>query len=372
MFDLQKAEEKAYKIKKNFRISRDTARKIVSIVLVVATLIINGFLSFMPYSGMDFSRLGTSAYWLNYVLLTGSEMVIMVAIYIIRKSRNLATDEIVGLCKDINVYRDRIYRLNKVKVSAEWLRNFYNPREKLNLFEDKIRNIQTGLMIDEPLEVEPEDKKRYKAYLKELARYKRDIQKYEWCEKQLKLVKRDREKFELIRQIVTEKAKLDESKVDEKKIEQLEKQVEAIDKELFENNFAIQRYKLKFEKVYWDTLVAEGQYNSKHRQSAYFHEKRLIAKRLQTFLMASLIISTIFLSMLPPILEPFTWQTVLDLFFKLVMFAWCGLQGLLLADNNILFDYKAVLGVRKSIYNELNYDLGVEKIVIEDEKKEQN
>lgn len=366
-FDLGKAEERIIKAKKNFKFTKDLARKSISIVLVVITLVINGFLSFMPYSGMDFTRLGTSAYWLNYGLLTSSELVVMFAMYILRKNKNLATEEIVNLTKDINFYRDRIYRLNKVKISAEWLRNFYNPREKLNLFEDKIRNIQTGLMIDEPLEVDPEDKKRYKAYKKELARYKRDIVKYEWCEKQLKLIKRDREKFELIRQIVAEKGKIDETKVDEKKIEQLEKQVEQIDKELFEQNFALQRFKLKFEKVYWDTLVAEGQYNSKHRPSAYFHEKKLIAKRMQMFLTTSLFVSTILLSMLPPIFEPFTWQTVLSLLLKLVMFAWSGLQGILLADNNILFDYKSVLGVRKTIYNELNYDLSIEKIVIEKE-----
>lgn len=371
-FDLEKAEEKAYKLKKNFRVSKDLLRKIISIVLIGATLIINGFLSFMPYSGMDFSRLGTSAYWLDYGLLTSSELVVMFAMYIMRKSRDLATDGIIELCKDINAYRKRIYRLNKVRVSADWLRNFYNPRERLNLFEDKIRNIQTGLVVDEPLKVDEEDKKRYKRYLKELAIYKRDVARYDWCENQLKLIKRDREKFELVRQIITEKSKLDEKQIDLVKIEKLEKQVEAIDKELVDSNFALQRYKLKFEKVYWDTLVAEGQYSAKHRQSAYFHEKRLVAKRMQTFLMVSLFVSTILFSMLPPIFEPFTWETILSLFLKLIMFAWSSLQGLLLADNNILFDYKSVLDVRKSIYNELNYDLGVDKIIIEEEKKEQN
>ena len=74
--------------------------------------------------------------------------------------------------------------------------------------------------------------------------------------------------------------------------------------------------------------------------------------------------------MLPPLFNNIGWQTLLNELLKIIVFCLAALKGIITADNNILFHYKSTLDVRKRIYNELNYDLGFTKIIIEENSEE--
>ena len=186
---LRDIEEKVNETKLKVKFSRDLLKKLIVTLIVITTIILNGFLSFMTLGGVDFSAFSTSAFWLNYTLLITSEIVILLCFYVFRKSKNLKEKEIQDLSDEIQGYRTKIFKLNLPKSVAEWLRNFYNPREKVNLFEDKLIAIQEKLNFNEPFEVDQEDKKAYKKYLKEKQRYEKNLKIYNWTINQLNLVK---------------------------------------------------------------------------------------------------------------------------------------------------------------------------------------
>lgn len=372
--------QRSFRDKVKDGLTKDFLKKTVSILLVCAVLVLNGFLSFMGYGGVDFSRLATSEYWLNYGLLVGSEIIILIALYIYRKQKDLQDKEIIDISNFINNSREKIYKINKVRESCEYLRNYYNPRERLQLYEDKIRKMQESCNLNEPYKVDKPtkqssklDKKKYKEYIKALKQYESDLKKFEWCNKQIELIKKSYEKLELAKVICVELAKVDKNTIDKEFIKKNQEEIEKLDKEIIKEKFAIGQFKIKYENVYWDVLVANTyNINSKHRPSVYFNEKKKIADRARTFLITSLFISAVLMSMLPPIWNEVSWETILTLLFRFILLCWAGFQGVLLADNNILFDYKTSLTARKTIYNELNYNLQFNKIVVEDKRKEQN
>lgn len=363
--------DKIENFKKKTVLSKDFWKTFISIILILMVFIMNGFLSFMQFGGFNLSQLKTVEYWINYALLIASEIIIMVSIYSIKKSKNLQNSEILELSKFINDNRKKIYKINRVKESANWLRNYYNWREKLNLFEDKITSIQTNCNIDEPLAVEKEDKHLYKQYLKKLKQYNKNKEKYDWCIEQLALIKLYRNKLEYAKLICVENAKLKEDDINIEKIKEYETRIDEIDKELQLKKFAYSNFKFKYENVYWDTLIAEEKdLSEKNRPNAYFHENKLLFKKLKSFIASSLIISALLVSMLPPLFNNIGWQTLLNELLKIIVFCLAALKGIITADNNILFHYKSTLDVRKRIYNELNYDLGFTKIIIEENSEE--
>ena len=388
---IKKVEDKIYKTRKSAKITANLVRKIASIVMVALTLTLNGFMAFMPFPGMDFSRLGTSEYWINYMILTGSEMVILLSIYLIRKADNLLDDKIVKLRTVIDRYRRNLYIKHKSQLGSYWLRDFFNKREKLNLFEDEIIEIENKLVLDEPqVPVKPsedDDKKHYKKVMKHYKRavkqyerakvqYEKDKEKYDWCEAQLKLVKKARLRLELIRLTFLEKSKDNKQDIKEEYIKDLAVKAEYLEKELVKENFAYSRFKLKYENVYWETLnSSEKEINFGRKTTAHFHEGSKISNKLKRFLFFSLIISTIFLSMLPAIFKPLGWEVILDLIIRTLLFIWSGIQGAFLADSNILYDYKAVLEIRLDIYVEMSEDLrlplDIEKLEVEEPKRDE-
>lgn len=352
--------------KSKFKLSRDFIKKFLVFSLILIVLIVNGFISFMSFGGLDFSRLATSEYWVNYGLLTGSELVILLCFYSFRKIKNLKDTEIEELAKEINKFRDKIYKLNLPKNSAEWLRNFYNPREKLNAFEDKMCALREKINIDEPFEPNKEDTKNYKKYLKLKKQYEINLKKYDFFNKQIELVKRHREKLELAKEIIVLKSDL-KGEIDTGKVEKLENEINLIEQELIKNGSKFSQTKIKYEYVYWDTLTAnEFETNSSKRAKAQFHEAKLIVNSIKTTIAVGLVVSVFLFSLLPPLFNAFTWDMVLQELLKLIMFAWFGFRGIMLADTNILFHYKNSLNVRKTIYNELNFDLKITNIEIQE------
>ena len=94
--------DKIENFKKKTVLSKDFWKTFISIILILMVFIMNGFLSFMQFGGFNLSQLKTVEYWINYALLIASEIIIMVSIYSIKKSKNLQNSEILELSKFIN------------------------------------------------------------------------------------------------------------------------------------------------------------------------------------------------------------------------------------------------------------------------------
>lgn len=367
---LRDIEEKVNDSKSKVKFTKDILKKFISGLIIFAVIVLNGFLSFMSLGGMDFSAFLSSAFWLNYILLVSSEIVILLCLYVFRKSKNLKDEEILTLSDEIKGYRTKIFKLNLPKSVAEWLRNFYNPREKVNLFEDKLIAIQEKLNFNEPFEVDKDDKKAYKKYLKEKKRYEKNLKIYNWTNHQLGLVKIYKQKLEFQKNIVIERAKINKE-ISEEFLKECEENIIALEAELEKQGFDYKNFKIKYENVYWDTLTSnEYEINAEKRPKAQFHEKKIVLNKIWSKVLLGLTFTLIFSSMLPPLFNEFSWNTVVELLIKLILFLLSGFSGIILADTAILFYYKSALGVRKTIYNEVNYDLGINKIEIQEVKKE--
>ena len=133
----------------NGKSTKEIMQILSGILLIVLVFILNGFLSFVTV-GFDFSQLATTAYWANFFILFASEMAVMFGVYIIQKLKDLKNKKITDLQDEVQKKRDIVYGVDKVAQAEDWLREIYNYKEKLLIFERKIKSEYEKLKLEEP------------------------------------------------------------------------------------------------------------------------------------------------------------------------------------------------------------------------------
>lgn len=346
-------------LNKEIKINKNTTTKIFSILFISLILIFNGFISIWLI-GFDFSRVLTSEFWVEYSTLVASEVATIYILYILQKIKDLESDKIINLQDFVSDSRDKIYTLNEVDNVTNWLQH-YNYGEKLKLFINAIDNKLNKINIEEKPEEECYDnisefrKKILKArYKRQVKKYNKELEKYEFLKCQLDYANLDNERIKLLKT--------------NKNIER----VKELNKILNDKKYKFKMTKIKYEMVYWNKLGNNFIDKKKNFNSPYFHEKRILTKILGFMIFCGCIM-TIFLSALIPLSSTgLTDDTALKIIYRLIMILWSAIVGIFLSKRIILGDYLFSLNNKKDIYNQMLYDLGIDDYeIIETEKKEQ-
>ena len=319
-------------------INRNFFQILSGVMLIALVFILNGFLSFITV-GFDFSKLGTSAYWASFAIMFISEMAVMFGMYLIQKIKDLQNTKITDLQKEIVKLRNVVYTMDKVSDAEDWLREIFNYKEKLIIYENKIKHLYEKLQPKKPNESE-------RNYDKKLSKYESDTAKREFLLGQLEFIKKDKQRLMLI----VKKAKQED--------------ITALEKELEVDDYKFKTVKIRYKDVYWGHLLADVEETSKKDNSAFFNEKNELSKNFIKFLGMGLITSSFISALIFPSFTAIGWEFLLSLIINLITLSFFMLRGVSLSKKIILGTYYKALEKRKSIYNKMLKDLELSHIEI--------
>ena len=314
------------------------------IFLIALVLILNGFLSFITV-GFDFSKLGTSTYWASFFILFASEMAVMFGVYIIQKLKDLKNEKITSLQAEIQNKRNVVYGVDKVAQAEDWLRDVYNYKEKLIIFEDKIKSEYEKLKLTEP-------KKDEKFYDRKFKIYQKSLKKKDYLTKQMEYIKIAKKRLQLV------------IKGDH------EEEIAELDKQIDKNDFAFNTAKIRYKEVCWGDLLSDVEASKHKDNSPLFSEKKELSRSVMQYLGTGMILSALLSALIVPSFNAIGWQTIISMITSLITLILFMIRGIGLSKKIILGRYYKSLEQRKSIYNKMLKDLKISKIVIEGEDEE--
>lgn len=325
--------------KLNIKVKKETVQFVSGLAIIILTFIVNGFLSFLSF-GFDFTAIKTWSYWANFVVLFVSEIAVLFGMFIIQRIKDLRNDKVVALQKHIDERREIVYGVDKVAEAEEWLREVYNYREKLYLFEDKVRQLYSRIILVEP-------KENCKHYARKKAKYDKKKEHKDWLMSQLKLIKVDKQRLkELINNIDKEYPDLESDK------------------------YAFKTAKIKYKEVYWNNLLSDSEEQRSKHSYPFFNEMRELIKSVIRYLAIGILTSGIMSALSLPAFRGWGWNTAVSMLFNAIALLVFMSRGVRLSKKIILGTYVKALESRKSIYNQMLCDLKISKIVIEGDEDE--
>lgn len=318
------------------------------ISLIALTFLANGFLSFIVV-GFDFSKIWTGEFWANFGILFASEMCVLFGMFIIQRIKDLQNEKITDLQKHIDTKRNTVYGVDKITQAEEWLRDIYNYRERLNLFENRVKKLHSKIVLNEP-------QKDCKFYEFKLKRYEHKKALRDFYVKQFEFIKKDRNKIEILAK---------QNKTDED-IENYQALVE----ELKTNDYAFNKARMHYREVYWGSLLSDMDDSGNKASTPFFSEKKELAKNIMKYLAMGIVTTSFVTALIFPTLKALSLHTVLSIIFNLITLTFFMARGITISNQIILGTYYKALEKRKSIYNQMLKDLGISKIIIEEDVAE--
>lgn len=314
------------------------------IVLIILTFIINGVLSFINV-GFDFENIFTSSYWAHFFVLFASEMAVMFGMFIIQRIKDLNNEKITDLQEHIDKKREVVYGVDKVAEAEAWLRDVYNYREKLIMFENRIKKLYSKLIIREPKQEE-----RFYKIKKRI--YERNLKLREFYKQQFEYIKKDKSRIQLF--------------VKHNKNEEDLKNIEDLTLELKSNEYAFNSAKIHYKDVYWGNLLSDIEETKNNNGTPFFNERKELSKNIIKHLGYGLITSSFVSALVFPSLNSMGWDAWINIIMNVIILTFFTCRGVVLSNKIILGTYYKALEKRKSIYNQMLKDLAISKIVIED------
>lgn len=322
----------------NVKQKKETLQYVSGLAIIVLTFIVNGFLSFLSF-GFDFSAIKTKEYWANFIVLFVSEVAVLFGMFIIQRIKDLRNDKVVKLQEHIDSKREVVYGVDKVAQAEEWLRDVYNYREKLYLFEDKVRYLYSKIVLVEP-------RKDCKNYDKKKEKFDKKKERKDWLMQQLQLIKLDRQR---IKELVDGKEfSEDYSKLDTE-------------------HYAFKTAKIKYKSVYWNNLLSDSEEQKSKHTYPFYNEMRELAKNIAKYLAIGIVTSGLMSALGYPAFRGWGWQTAVSMIFNAIALVIFMSRGIRLSKKIILGTYVKALESRKSIYNQMLCDLHISKIEIVEE-----
>lgn len=325
---------------------KDFLQMASGISLIILTFIANGFLSFITV-GFDFSKIQTTQYWASFSVMFVSEMCVMFGMFIMQRIKDLAHTKIMTLQKKIDKQRLTVYGVDKITEAENWLREIYNYREKLILYENKIRKLHSRIILNEP-------NKSDKNYEKKMAQYNKRKDKRDFYVSQLDYIKKDKERINLIL-------------LKNKNEDQIEK-IKNFEIELAVEEYAFKKAKIHYKDVYWGNLLSDIEETHNDNGSPFFNERKELTKNILKYLGYGMITSSFLAALIFPSFNGVGWQVFINIIVNLITLTFFMARGITLSNRIILGTYYNALEKRNSIYNQMLKDLGISRIVIEDEE----
>lgn len=327
---------------------KDLLQMASGITLIILTFIANGFLSFITV-GFDFAKIQTTQYWASFSVMFVSEMCVMFGMFIMQRIKDLTHKKITTLQKKIDKQRLTVYGVDKITEAENWLREIYNYREKLILYENKVRKLHSRIILNEP-------HKNDKNYNKKIEQYNKRKDKRDFYVSQLEYIKKDKERINLL---------LLKNKDDD----QLAR-INCLNIELEAEDYAFRNAKIHYKDVYWGNLLSDIEETRNNNGSPFFSERKELTKNLLKYLGYGMITSSFLAALIFPSFNNVGWQIFINIIVNLITLIFFMARGITLSNRIILGTYYNALEKRNSIYNQMLKDLNISRIVIEDDELE--
>lgn len=334
---------------KNIKINSSALKIISSILFILLTLVLNGFLTFLEFK-FDFSVIKTAEFWVLYAINISSATIIYILTYILRKLKNIKNDRIIGRIKEIFKHTDKIYKYNKVKASDKWLRDYYNEHLRIDKLEKKLRHKLSWFIPKEPRLINKRKLTQWTLiyYIYLLRKFISKIKE----ERRDKILKH----LELLE---IERDKLNNIKPNQETKEVLSKEFKAMIK------------RMRIREVTFKSLTAnEFGYDNNRHETPFSNEKSNLLANLLWCLLIGMIITIIFYSIRDVSDKVLTEAEILILIVKAFTFLSYAVRGIFTADSYIFDKYVSVLDTRNDILIQLNGYLGLLDLPTESEKAE--
>lgn len=329
---------------------KDLMQFLSGLSLIALTFIANGFLSFIVV-GFDFSRIWTSEFWANFIILFTSEMAVLFGMFLIQRIKDLKHKKITDLQTHIDKQRNTVYGVDKITEAEKWLKDIYNYRERLLMFEDKIRVLHSKIILKEPSkDLKPE------LYAKLEKRYNKLVEKRDYYIKQFAFVKKDKERLALM--------------IKDKLSEDEKKHLNELESEISSKEYALKTARIHYREVYWGNLLSDSDESKSKALTPFFSERKELAKNIIKYFAMGIITTAFITALIFPTYKELGWQTVLNIVLNLITLVFFMARGISVSNQIILGTYYKALEKRKSIYNQMLKDLGISKIIIEEEVSE--
>lgn len=323
---------------KKIKINNSVFKAISSILFIIVTLILNGFLTFLEFN-FDFSVIKTAEFWVLYAINISSATIIYVLVYTLRKLKNIRNERIIDRIAEIFEFTDKIYKYNKVKASDKWLRDYYNEHLRIDKLERKLRRKLSWFVPKEPRVI-----RKRKLTQWTLIYYFYLLRKFIFT---LKEERRDKilKHLELVE---VEREKLNNIKPNQDTGEVISKEFKAMIK------------RIKIRQVTFKSLTANefGYENSQHN-SPFSNEKSNLFVNLIWCLLIGIIITIIFYSIKDITDKVLSEAEILILLVKIFTFLSYAIRGIFTADSYVFDKYCSALDTRKNILIQLNGYLGL-------------
>ena len=322
---------------------RDLMQWISGVSLIVLTFIANGLLSFIVV-GFDFSNLWTSQFWANFTTLFLSEMCVLFGMFILRRIKDLQNKKITDLQEHIDKQREVVYGVDKITDAEKWLRDVYNYRERLFLFENKIKTLHSHIVLNEPTP-------NCKNYEKKKKKYEKLKALRDYYVGQFEFIKKDKKRLTLL---------IKEHKTSEEDVD-----LEELKKELDTDEYAFRSAKIHYKEVYWGNLLSDIDESKAKASTPFFNEKKELSKSIVRYLAMGVITTSFITALIFPTFKALSWEVVMNIILNAIILIFYMARGVVVSNQIILGSYYKALEKRKSIYNQMLKDLGISKIIIE-------
>ena len=330
-------------------------KTISSLGLILFAFFINGFLALIPV-GFSFDKMLTVAYWADFTVLFGSEILVLYGMYLIQKVKDLKADKITKLQDDIMASRQKVYDADKVADAEDWLREILNYKQRLVAFEHKIMSVYDNLYIKEPAKFVT---KKCFNWIRKIKHNKKErtynalVAIRNDCRTQLDFIRKDKLKLALL----------------VKKHRTIEEQVmlDTLIAELDTQEYEINNARIKYDWVYWGTLIADCEEEKSKQDTPLFREKKELSKNIVKYLGTGLIVTAVISSLVFPSLNGLDYNTIVIMAIRLAALLLFIVRGVELSNKLILGTYYKALENRKSIYSQMHKDLGISNIIVEDQ-----
>lgn len=339
-------------------------------LFIIFTFIINGFLSFAVL-GFDFSKILTSEYWADFTFLFASEILVLFGVYILQKIKDLKNKKITDLQDHINGKREIIYAVDKVEEAEDWLREVYNYKQKLIIFDAKIKSMDNRNIVKEPKLILKEIQKgKFKKLFNWILKIINWFKKINYNIKFRKYEKKNLKRIFLRQQMSFIKLDFERLKLIVSKDQDKKTKIEEIEKKINEDEYAFKTARIKYEEVYWGTLLSESDESKVKADSPYFHERKEMSKSIVKYLAGGLIVSAFLSSLVPPLFKTLGIETIIFLVIRFLVLMFFVIRGINLSNKLILGTFYKSLEKRKGIYSQMLKDLGVSDVIIEEKEVE--
>ena len=312
---------------KEIIIDKEFFNFLLGVILIVSCALVSGVLQLIEI-GFDFTLIKTSAFWSGYLLKLVIGYLCLFGCYLLKKNNNKKSAKFVTQRQDIIDYRTAIIKSGKVAELKNWLKNVYNYRKKVELYQEFLLQKNERIEAEKPEDINKElfrsENKvinfflgiklwfANKIYYIKLKKYNKALEKQEYIAKQLEVCN-------IHFQIIDAYKKNDNETI------------KSLSASIKDNDY-LNSFKAKFKKVTYSRIFNFDILNDRADDSIEYNEKKFLIKNILPFMILSAM-GVCLLASIVPAFRNFGLDNLILICLNLFVIGWNAFSGNMLANR---------------------------------------